>query len=114
MGGDQQVRGAQERRAAGHQEEEEGQDERRGLPQVPPRQALRARPGDPRCGLRDLHQPRRGDLEVEAQGAVPEPQRLLRLHGDFSAATGTVTFIMMLASRFIFKYGWGVAALITP
>merc|ERR1711985_73197 len=35
--------------------------------------------------------------------------------GDFSAATGTVTFIMMLASRFIFKkYGWGVAALITP
>jgi ATP/ADP translocase len=26
-----------------------------------------------------------------------------------------VTFLMMLASRFIFrKYGWGVAALITP
>ena len=28
---------------------------------------------------------------------------------------GAVTFLMMLLSRFIFrKYGWGVAALITP
>lgn len=35
--------------------------------------------------------------------------------GDFSSATGAVTFIMMLLSRTIFKkYGWGVAALITP
>ena len=35
--------------------------------------------------------------------------------GDFSTATGAVTFLMMLLSRTIFKkYGWGVAALITP
>jgi len=35
--------------------------------------------------------------------------------GDFSTYTGVATFIMMLLSRFIFrKYGWGVAAAITP
>ena len=35
--------------------------------------------------------------------------------GDFSTATGIATFIMMLLSQFIFdKYGWGVAAKITP
>merc|ERR1712182_105871 len=45
----------------------------------------------------------------------PNPNDYSAFMGDFSAATGTVTFIMMLASRFIFKkYGWGVAALITP
>lgn len=35
--------------------------------------------------------------------------------GDFSTATGIATFTMMLLSQFIFnKYGWGVAAKITP
>jgi ATP/ADP translocase len=35
--------------------------------------------------------------------------------GDFSTATGAVTFTMMILSRYIFKYfGWGTAALITP
>ena len=35
--------------------------------------------------------------------------------GDFSTATGAVTFTMMILSRYIFRYfGWGVAALITP
>jgi AAA family ATP:ADP antiporter len=35
--------------------------------------------------------------------------------GDFSTATGIATFIMMLLSQYIFdKYGWGVAAKITP
>lgn len=35
--------------------------------------------------------------------------------GDFSSATGAVTLLLMLASRYIFqKFGWGVAALITP
>lgn len=35
--------------------------------------------------------------------------------GDFSTATGIVTFTMMLLSQWIFgKYGWGVAAAITP
>ena len=32
-------------------------------------------------GLRHLHQPGGGDLEVQDQGPVPQPQRLLRLHG---------------------------------
>ena len=31
--------------------------------------------------LRHLHQPGGGDLEVQDQGAVPQPQRLLRVHG---------------------------------
>lgn len=35
--------------------------------------------------------------------------------GDFSSCTGIATFTMMLLSRFIFrKFGWGVAAAITP
>lgn len=35
--------------------------------------------------------------------------------GDFSTATGIATFTMMLLSQFIFdKFGWGVAAKITP
>ena len=35
--------------------------------------------------------------------------------GDFSTCTGIATFTMMLLSRVIFrKYGWGVAATITP
>ena len=35
--------------------------------------------------------------------------------GNFSTGTGAVTFLLMLASRFIFnKWGWGTAALITP
>jgi ATP:ADP antiporter, AAA family len=35
--------------------------------------------------------------------------------GNFSTATGSVTFCMMLLSSWIFKrFGWGTAALITP
>lgn len=35
--------------------------------------------------------------------------------GDFSTYTGVATFCMMLLSRVIFrKFGWGVAAQITP
>lgn len=35
--------------------------------------------------------------------------------GDFSSSTGAVTFLMMIASRFIFRrFGWGGAAIITP
>jgi AAA family ATP:ADP antiporter len=35
--------------------------------------------------------------------------------GDFSTATGIATFTMMLLGRIIFqKFGWGVAAMITP
>merc|ERR1719478_1236571 len=45
----------------------------------------------------------------------PNPNDYSAFMGDFSTYTGVVTFIMMLASRFIFrKFGWGTAALITP
>eukprot|EP01023_Acetabularia_acetabulum_P067730 TRINITY_DN9419_c0_g2_i2.p1 TRINITY_DN9419_c0_g2~~TRINITY_DN9419_c0_g2_i2.p1 ORF type:complete len:658 (-),score=122.20 TRINITY_DN9419_c0_g2_i2:248-2221(-) len=45
----------------------------------------------------------------------PDPNAYSSFMGDFSTATGAVTFCLMIASRFIFqKFGWGVAALITP
>ncbi|KAK7261885.1 hypothetical protein RIF29_28208 [Crotalaria pallida] len=45
----------------------------------------------------------------------PSPNEYSSFMGDFSTATGIVTFTMMLLSQFIFdKYGWGVAAKITP
>ncbi|KAK9814605.1 hypothetical protein WJX72_008514 [[Myrmecia] bisecta] len=51
--------------------------------------------------------------KIKAQ--FPNPNDYSAFMGDFSSATGVVTFLMMIASRFIFKkYGWGVAALITP
>lgn len=51
--------------------------------------------------------------KIKAQ--FPNPNDYSAFMGDFSSATGAVTLVMMLASRFIFqKFGWGVAALITP
>ncbi|XP_073299330.1 plastidic ATP/ADP-transporter-like [Primulina huaijiensis] len=45
----------------------------------------------------------------------PTPNEYSSFMGDFSTATGITTFIMMLLSQWIFnKYGWGVAAKITP
>ncbi|KAK8608502.1 hypothetical protein V6N13_023924 [Hibiscus sabdariffa] len=45
----------------------------------------------------------------------PSPNEYSSFMGDFSTATGIATFTMMLLSQFIFdKYGWGVAASITP
>ncbi len=45
----------------------------------------------------------------------PNPNDYSAFMGDFSSSTGAVTFVMMLLSRVIFrKFGWGVAALITP
>lgn len=45
----------------------------------------------------------------------PSPNEYSSFMGDFSTATGIATFIMMLLSQWIFdKYGWGVAATITP
>ncbi|KAJ1392159.1 ADP/ATP carrier protein [Sesbania bispinosa] len=45
----------------------------------------------------------------------PSPNEYSSFMGDFSTATGIATFTMMLLSQFIFdKYGWGVAAKITP
>eukprot|EP00878_Enallax_costatus_P032798 GHUV01036081.1.p1 GENE.GHUV01036081.1~~GHUV01036081.1.p1 ORF type:complete len:192 (-),score=64.74 GHUV01036081.1:162-737(-) len=51
--------------------------------------------------------------KIKAQ--FPNPNDYSAFMGDFSTATGAVTFTMMILSRYIFKYfGWGTAALITP
>jgi hypothetical protein len=51
--------------------------------------------------------------KIKAQ--FPNPNDYSAFMGDFSTATGAVTFTMMILSRYIFLYfGWGVAALITP
>ncbi len=45
----------------------------------------------------------------------PNPNDYSAFMGDFSTATGAVTFTMMIVSRWIFeKFGWGAAAMITP
>jgi len=45
----------------------------------------------------------------------PSPNEYSSFMGDFSTATGVATFTMMLLSQWVFdKYGWGVAAKITP
>ncbi|KAH9619757.1 hypothetical protein KSS87_018486 [Heliosperma pusillum] len=45
----------------------------------------------------------------------PSPNDYSSFMGDFSTATGIATFTMMLLSQYIFdKFGWGVAAAITP
>ncbi|KAL3681200.1 hypothetical protein R1sor_024156 [Riccia sorocarpa] len=45
----------------------------------------------------------------------PGPNEYSAFMGDFSTYTGVATFSMMLLSRVIFrKFGWGVAAQITP
>jgi len=47
--------------------------------------------------------------------AFPNPNDYSEFMGAFSSTTGTVTLVMMLISRKIFKvFGWGVAALVTP
>mmetsp|Transcript_25237 Transcript_25237/g.40984 ORF Transcript_25237/g.40984 Transcript_25237/m.40984 type:complete len:568 (+) Transcript_25237:76-1779(+) len=47
--------------------------------------------------------------------AFPDPNAYAAFMGNFSTATGTVTLVMMILGRFILeKFGWGVAALITP
>jgi ATP:ADP antiporter, AAA family len=51
--------------------------------------------------------------KIKAQ--FPNPNDYSAFMGDFSTATGAVTFTMMIVSRWIFaKFGWGMAALITP
>ncbi|KFK42425.1 hypothetical protein AALP_AA2G254500 [Arabis alpina] len=45
----------------------------------------------------------------------PTPNEYSAFMGDFSTCTGIATFTMMLLSQYVFnKYGWGVAAKITP
>eukprot|EP00884_Botryococcus_braunii_P011321 jgi/Botrbrau1/2018/Bobra.0047s0003.1 len=51
--------------------------------------------------------------KIKAQ--FPNPNDYSAFMGDFSTATGAVTFAMMILSRFIFRrFGWGGAAQITP
>jgi AAA family ATP:ADP antiporter len=45
----------------------------------------------------------------------PNPNDYSAFMGDYTTATSLVTITMMILSRFLFKkFGWGVAALITP
>jgi AAA family ATP:ADP antiporter len=45
----------------------------------------------------------------------PNPNEYSSFMGNFSTATGIVTFSLMIVAKQIFsKFGWGVAALITP
>jgi len=49
------------------------------------------------------------------RAAYPDPNAYSAFMGNFSTATGAVTFVMMLAGRYIFRqYGWGAAAYVTP
>ncbi|KAL9179304.1 hypothetical protein ACHAXT_008594 [Thalassiosira profunda] len=49
------------------------------------------------------------------KAAYPDPNAYSSFMGNFSSATGTVTLIMMLLGRKIFKnYGWRNAAMVTP
>jgi len=47
--------------------------------------------------------------------AYPDPNDYSAFMGNFSSATGTVTLVMMLLGRTVFeKFGWRIAALVTP
>ena len=53
--------------------------------------------------------------KAKLKQAFPNPNAYSAFMGNFSSATGVVTLIMMLLGRTIFaKFGWRVAALITP
>jgi AAA family ATP:ADP antiporter len=53
--------------------------------------------------------------KAKLKQAFPNPNEYSAFMGNFSSATGAVTLIMMLLGRTIFaKFGWRVAALITP
>lgn len=53
--------------------------------------------------------------KAKLKQAFPNPNEYSAFMGNFSSATGAVTLIMMLLGRTIFsKFGWRVAALVTP
>lgn len=55
------------------------------------------------------------NVDTALQAQYPNPNDYSTFMGNFSTATGTVTFCMMILSSWIFKkFNWGVAALITP
>lgn len=53
--------------------------------------------------------------KAKLKAAFPNPNEYSAFMGNFSSATGAVTLIMMLLGRSIFaRFGWRVAALVTP
>jgi len=53
--------------------------------------------------------------KAKLKQAFPDPNSYSAFMGNFSSATGAVTLVMMLLGRSIFqKFGWRVAALVTP
>lgn len=53
--------------------------------------------------------------KAKLKQAFPDPNSYSAFMGNFSSATGLVTLVMMLLGRTIFqKFGWRVAALVTP
>lgn len=49
------------------------------------------------------------------KAAFPDPNSYSAFMGNFSSCTGIVTLVLMLLGKWIFeKFGWGVAALVTP
>lgn len=47
--------------------------------------------------------------------AFPDPNSYSAFMGNFSSATGVITFLMMFFGKFVLeKFGWGVASLVTP
>lgn len=53
--------------------------------------------------------------KARLKAAFPDPNSYSAFMGNFSSATGAVTLVMMLLGRTIFqKFGWKIAALVTP
>jgi len=53
--------------------------------------------------------------KAKLKQAYPNPNDYSAFMGNFSSATGAVTLVMMLLGRTIFqKFGWRIAALVTP
>jgi ATP:ADP antiporter, AAA family len=53
--------------------------------------------------------------KAKLKAAFPNPNEYSAFMGNFSSATGAVTLIMMILGRSIFaRFGWRVAALVTP
>merc|ERR1712003_110850 len=53
--------------------------------------------------------------KAKLKQAFPNPNEYSAFMGNFSTCTGAVTLIMMILGRSIFqKFGWRIAALVTP
>jgi ATP:ADP antiporter, AAA family len=53
--------------------------------------------------------------KAKLKQAFPDPNSYSAFMGNFSSATGATTLVMMLLGRSIFaRFGWRIAALVTP